>query len=855
MRKCTLLKYAVLTALCLFTLGACGSDTPEVQEKGSYWDTQEFDNLSGSDFVKVGESGQMQLLVEPSTGTVRWLDTSTGIYQDSNMSHDEGLEAPTNVEQADMVVRYFSGSTNANKLYYSTSSYDSYTMCVTQNQLSYQLIDNGVRILYMLGSDDITYQYFPRRISDDRMQELVIQYLDSDQVTMLEERYYSQLSGGDWLRNFNTGENADSSKLGAMATKEIYNLFYEVGHYTEEELYADLETWEAVEADYPNTFMIKVPVEYYLDSNGALVVNVDTSLMESDAKHPINQLQLLPYFLTSDSTNDAEEGYMFIPDGSGALIYLDSTKTREYHYSASYYGGDQLIGATTYNSVDNQMMLPVFGMKTSKSTVFGVIEEGAEAATLDAYVSGTHNSEPFSKMILNFDIQSQQSISSGAKGTNGDFIVYRASNDVYDDQITIRYYWLGEDADYVDMANCYADYLENQGVLTAGNTEDTSLVVELMGSTDKTKFMLGVPYEGTQVLTSFSQAQEILKDLTEEGISNVKLIYSGMVNGGMNQRSLASGVKYAKGMGGNSAFKKLKNYADSVGAQIFPSLHLQTAYTKEKLNNSLVAWNITNQRAQIYTFDPVINAVEDEADYPRYVINPLSMEKYLSKVKKSYSKRTGLDTMASSDLFTFIATNYKDNHASASTGEVAMKSAVENFAEGMTLMLSNPVADAYKYCTYLTDIPTQDSGMRVLDASIPFVQMVLDGYKTYSTESLNRESTDVYVNFMRAIECKGQPKFTFMYEDSSLLSGTEQENYFAVDYSYWKDKISAYYEEYNAFYNQVKDAQITGHELYERNDDLRVVTYSNGVKIYFNYSDLEETIDGVKVPAFSYVIK
>ena len=29
--------------------------------------------------------------------------------------------------------------------------------------------------------------------------------------------------------------------------------------------------------------------------------------------------------------------------------------------------------------------------------------------------------------------------------------------------------------------------------------------VELMGSTDKTKYMLGIPYEGTQVLTTFSQ--------------------------------------------------------------------------------------------------------------------------------------------------------------------------------------------------------------------------------------------------------------------------------------------------------------------------------------------------------------
>lgn len=184
-----------------------------------------------------------------------------------------------------------------------------------------------------------------------------------------------------------------------------------------------------------------------------------------------------------------------------------------------------------------------------------------------------------------------------------------------------------------------------------------------------------------------------------------------------------------------------------------------------------------------------------------------------------------------------------------------MKEAAANFTEGVTLMLSNPISDAYAYSTYLTDIPMTDSGMRVLDASIPFTGMVLDGYKVYSSESLNQESTDVYVNFMHVLESNGAPKFTFIYENSSILSGTEQENYFAVDYSYWKDKIGAYYEEYSNFYNRVKGATITEHELYERNDKLRVVTYSNGAKVYFNYSDLEEQIDGVKVPAFSYVIQ
>ena len=73
---------------------------------------------------------------------------------------------------------------------------------------------------------------------------------------------------------------------------------------------------------------------------------------------------------------------------------------------------------------------------------------------------------------LTFDIQPQQAVSSGAKNANGAFTMYRASNDIYDDVITLRYFWLGKEADYVDMAQCYNQYLVEKGVLTKEAEED-----------------------------------------------------------------------------------------------------------------------------------------------------------------------------------------------------------------------------------------------------------------------------------------------------------------------------------------------------------------------------------------------
>ncbi len=859
MRKFRVLSYGLISVLCLTLLSGCGSGEEPVatttEETESYWETQTYDNVSGADFVKVGESAKMQLLLNPATGTVRWLETATGAFQDTNMAKDEGMAgALSNAEQSDLIVRYFSGSKNANKLYWSTSTYDSYSMCASLGQLSYQLMDNGVRIVYTLGDDSVTYKNFPYRISDERMQEYVIQYLSSSQQEILKSRY-TQLSSGDWIRGFGGGEGGSQNRLGTLAMKEIYNIFYEVGQYTDELLYEDLATWEVAADEYPSNLKIRIPIEYYLDGD-ELIVNLDTSKIETGKDNPINNIQLLPYFLNSSSTIDAEEGYMFIPDGSGALIYLDSTKNKEYHYQAQYFGGDKLVGSKTYSGLNNLMQLPVLGMKTSEHTIFGVIEEGAEVATLDAYVSGTDNSEPFSKMKLSFEIQTQQIMSSGAKSSSGDFNLYKASTDVYDENITLRYFWLGKDAGYVQMAQCYADYLEGKGVLTEKTKEeDPPFFVEFLGTTDKTQYMLGIPYDGTQALTTFKQAKQILEDVTAQGVKNVKLIYSGIVNGGINQRSLANKVKFAPGLGGSSDFNALKTYADSIGTMIYPNLLLQTADTKAKLSNELVAWNIINEKAQIYKFDHVKHQIDEENKFPVYIINPNALASYLLNAKGSYSSLTGLSNMASEDLYTFISTNYGEGEVSPSTGADMIKDAVSQFADGMSLMLSNPIVDAYAYADYIMDVPVENSGMRVLDASVPFMGMVLDGHLQYSAESSNRESTDVFLNIMHAIESNAQPKFTLMYENSSLLTGTEQEHYFAVDYSYWKDQIGFYYNEYRNFYDKTKDAKIVDHEIVDRNDKLRVVTYSNGVKAYFNYSDLDETLDGVTVPAFSYLVQ
>ena len=95
-------------------------------DKG-YWAAQETDKITGTDFVTIAESENMELLIKPKTGTIRWMDKKTGAYKDTNLSADENLEKITDSEKSDLTVSYFNGKYS--ELYSTYSTYNSFKMC------------------------------------------------------------------------------------------------------------------------------------------------------------------------------------------------------------------------------------------------------------------------------------------------------------------------------------------------------------------------------------------------------------------------------------------------------------------------------------------------------------------------------------------------------------------------------------------------------------------------------------------------------------------------------------------------------------------------------------------------------
>lgn len=779
----------------------------------------------------------MELYLDASTATIRWQDKKTGEYMDTRIFDEE----VNNVALKSAIsVSYYTGASATP--YNNYTSMDDFTYSVELDKVSYEKLENGVRFVYSMGSEEKTYMDFPTKISEERMNELVFQYLDIQQKKIVEDRY-RYLKAGYYMRQSNK-----DNPLSSLAVKELYNLFYEVGKYTYEDLEADNTEWDALE-DMPNHTSIDLIMEYSLDGDD-LVVRIPAENINANGE-TVKGIDFLPYFLSSKGS----DGYLFVPDGSGALIYLDNTKLKEYQFTSRYWGGDVLQEAGVYTTTSSYMTAPVYGIKSEDHAVLGIIEEGAEIATLSAYINGSYGNIPYSRVGLTFAIREDQTLMS-YQGAMVRYTLKKAGTDYYAGDIRVRYRYLtGEDADYSGMASCYRDYLVDHDMVAQREAEaQAPLFVEMLGEVDSTEYLLGFPYEGTRELTTFAQARSILEDMNGRGIGNIKVVYTGAANGGLNQRE-ADKVKISSSLGGRKGFNTLIQYAGSIGAQVFPNFQLQTVNQKAKPAGDTTAFAINGQAAQLYAFDPVSFTIDATEKYPTYVVAPDYMTEYLNKFRASY-KKLGVDTLASEDFMKFISPNYKTGeNMSITTAMSVYLDQLKALDEEYTLALSNPISLAWPYVDYITDVPSEGSTLKVVDCYVPFMQMVLSGNMTYSTETMNNASYDMDEQLMQAIETGSAMKFRVMASDSSVLKGTDADDIFSAEYEMIKEEMPRLWQEYNEFYQQVSGANIQRHEIFDADGELVRVTWSNGVEVYLNYSEDDAVIDGVAVPAGTYQVE
>ncbi len=604
----------------------------------------------------------------------------------------------------------------------------------------------------------------------------------------------------------------------------------------------------------------EIPVEYHLNEKGLVASIVVSDIVEQkDGKELyLTNVALLPFFGAAGMEN---EGYMLVPDGSGALIYLNNDKATYGAYSQAIYGRDTALITEKLSAESETARIPVFGMKDGDNGFLAIVTEGDTSATVNALTSGTLNSynnvyasfcyRPFTRTTF------LQGNIYASNGMGGDTVISLAISPVVPklNTYSIEYVLMSEeDLDYVDMAEVYRDYLKETYGLSAKESAKTSpFYVNLLGGLEVEKYILGIKTNTLSPLTTFSQAQELLQQLKEAGIDDFAVKYTGWQKGGLESK-IPTDISFERKLGGKSGYSELIEFAEQNGIELFMDFDFVNLY--EGGNGislySDAAQTVGSTPAYQYTYNYNLLTKNDKERWE--ILSPSKMTKAVNSMLEEKEKLKGaglaLSTLGSNIYSDF--THKKEGIDRADVRAIWEEIFAECSNQFGQIMVDSGNAYTFPYVSHIYDVPLNSSGYDIEDEAIPFYQIVLHGMLSYSTEPVNLSATPENL-MLKAAETGSSLSACLMYAGNETLIDTKYNYIYSGNYETWVTTLASYYEKTNAFLKLVAGAEITGHKKLQ--EDVYRTTFANGVAVYVNYLDREVTADGITVPAKDFVYK
>jgi len=571
---------------------------------------------------------------------------------------------------------------------------------------------------------------------------------------------------------------------------------------------------------------ISVPISYRLEDDGVSVSIETASIGEKENK--IYQISLLPFFASAQNNTDS---YIFVPSGSGALMYVDAGEREPRMYSEPVYGedaGNQGIYRVTENE---KVKMPVFGAKNNENAVLGIITSGAETADITAYVGEERFG--YSGVYATFNLRGKAAYNiKGNANTNNRMVNY-SEDIVAIGKATVRYVMLDkEDSDYNGMAKYYRNYLIDNGMKEAENIPNAMLT--LLGGVKVRRLALGIPYYSLQSLTDFSQAKNIVEDIYKDTNANIAVNLKGFTENGLDSGKYAGGFEADKIFGGKKGLREFTDWCKSQNIDSF--FDFDTVFFTEDYKNFEVknaAKSANDIRAKYSDYD-IVKSRLNESNWS-YLVDRYSLALSASSLISAADKLTlsgvGLSTLSNVAFSDFTKPEYYNKaHMSNDVKgilEVLNKKKIKTFGEAANDYAASRL-------DYVFDSPTGSSKLYSLDEDIPFYQMVFRGYTGLSGAVINY-SDDAKTEFLNSMLSGTSLAFTLTHDSATELAIMSKHSAVGTGvYSGIDEDIKNYLKEAKPLYELLGNATA---DEYVFNNDIAQMTFSNGVKVIVNFSE------------------
>lgn len=792
------------------------------------------------------ESNALKFELNPQTTQFSVLQKNTGKIWYSNPVNAESDPIALAKEKNNMrspVLLKFSTENGT------TEVYDFYSNSVKRGFYNVSKDGNKIKVEYTIGQMNREY-IIPLMMYQEDYEKWTAEMSKSDLNNIT--RAYHHYS----LDTLSATENKSEmiAKYPKFKNEDLYLLFDNTQKFMKEKLegifakagftyedYLELKEQykENTEQDVP---AFNTTVLYSIEGNN-LVVEVPFDEISYKTAYPITELTVLPYF---GAGSKEDKGYLFVPEGGGALIKFNNGKTKQNSYYADVYGWDYASDRKA-TITETRAVFPVFGVIHDDSSFISVIESGAAYAGINAEVSGKLGSYNYVnaayKMLHNerYDI--------AARTTSA---LYMYEKTLPAGEVIKQVYTFIDSASYVDMAKAYGDKLV--GKTSKTDNKEIPVAVEIVGAIDRVQQVAGLPKTKPYKVTSYSEAADIINEIDALGIKNANVKLSGFINDGVRQ-SYLNKVKFVKQLGGKSAFKKMLKNVENSSAKLYLDGTMQFAYhsgiTDGFFYYSTPARFVTDKICELYEYSQIWYGKDDTKD-TYFLIKPAATKKSAEKFINSVEK---MNIGASFRDFGYqLSSDFNEDRLvtreSSKNIQIGVFDSVKEKNLGLMINAGNDYA--VKQADFITNMNLSGNKYAILDEQIPFYQIALQGRKNYAGTAVNLGSEKDQV-ILESAETAAGLYFTFMKAPEISIQETPFSEYYAANFDDWKDNLISVYTKYNKEMGKVLNSKIKDFEHIQK--DVTKTTFENGYVTYVNFSYAEYTTpSGVTIPARDYTV-
>ncbi len=732
--------------------------------------------------------------------------------------------------------------------------YNNYDFSMVNKLFEVTQEGNQIRIDYSIG--DVEREYIIPLVLEEERYNAMMEQMDGSGKNMISQ-YYKKYDINNLGRSDEKIKDELVARYPLMETTVIYGLrdsaneavkkklegFFEGVGYTYEDYLLDKEKDTDVKASDKPVYNMSV---IYRIEDGDLVVEVPNDSFDYLDDKPIYYLSLLPYF---GAAGTEEEGFLFVPEGGGAIIDFNNGKVTQNPYYASVYGWDmcQDRKAVVHETRTN---FNVFGEAKGDSSYLCMIEQGAPYAAIQADIAGRNNSYNFVNAVYTVTKREQYDVSDKY---NGNMFVYEEN--LPEGESYVQRYRFINSGDYADMAKVYRDYLKEtyEGAFTKLDTEETPVVVEIVGAVDKVKQVFGVPVSRPLALTTYSEAENLITELKNAGMNELSVKMTGWANGGMLQKMFEK-VKTVKELGSKKDLQKMIDTANSLGVSVYLDGITNYAIDSDFFDGFFVftdaARFVSKEKAELMEYSTTTFGKRDDLD-EYYLLNFDQIKKMTENFKSAAESYNAGVSFA--DIGKELSSDFTKK-APVSRQKV-MESHISTLADissDMKIMINDGNDYAVAYADVISNMDLRGAEYTIIDRTVPFYQMALHGYVEYVGEALNL-TKEIQDELLKSAEYGAGLSFTLMEESSFTLQNTLYTEYFGAEYAAAKNNVFTIFERYNKELGHVFDQEMTDHEFLA--SDVTCTTYEDGTKVYVNYTYNDfTTADGTVVPAKDYTV-